>query len=453
MKYLLVMSFSGSTMVGIYALLKFLMKDKISARLQYLLAKAAVMFYLVPLPFLRKWYGRLLTRVVSAKKLEVEQVSLKWGSHVIYANGKMYGNVYIKSQIIVIGMWLLISFALLLAELFNYMRTRHALNNYIDRTIIKESAVLERLKRQYGVKRKIIVCQAGPEERTMTFGFFRPVILCSHPIESRESEVILGHELVHIKNWDTLWKILHLFVLMLHWWNPAVWILHHDFERVCEWSCDEVAMQGKTKEEVKEYLRLLVNESKKDKRKENALFQWSMSFGESAKRLQRRMENLMKRRKWNGLAAGILMTVLVLANSLTVFAYEDVACEKVEDNISRQDIDRAKRADLGMFVFDEISMEQLGDVVQYETSGVDLVYEKQFVDAKGNIYQIEGEGTAVPYWGCNHEYDSGKYIEHVPESDGGCVVLVYSAKKCSKCGLLVKESKISETIYTVCPHK
>lgn len=53
MEYLLVMSLSGSTMTGIYLLLRYLFKGKISARLYYLLAKVAVIYYLIPLPFLK----------------------------------------------------------------------------------------------------------------------------------------------------------------------------------------------------------------------------------------------------------------------------------------------------------------------------------------------------------------------------------------------------------------
>ncbi len=45
MEYLLVMSFSGSTMMGIYFLLKHLLKDKASSRLFYLIIKEAILFF------------------------------------------------------------------------------------------------------------------------------------------------------------------------------------------------------------------------------------------------------------------------------------------------------------------------------------------------------------------------------------------------------------------------
>lgn len=54
MKYLLIMSLSGSTMVVIYMLSRGLWRGKMSARLQYLFIKAAMLYYLIPLPFVKK---------------------------------------------------------------------------------------------------------------------------------------------------------------------------------------------------------------------------------------------------------------------------------------------------------------------------------------------------------------------------------------------------------------
>lgn len=45
MEYLLVMSLSGSMIVGMYLLLKRLLGNKVSARLYYLIARAAIPFY------------------------------------------------------------------------------------------------------------------------------------------------------------------------------------------------------------------------------------------------------------------------------------------------------------------------------------------------------------------------------------------------------------------------
>ena len=70
MEYLLVMSLSGSTMIGIYLLLKWLLKDKVSARLYYLLIKEAVLFFLIPLPFLKGWYRQVIRTVIPVGQMK-----------------------------------------------------------------------------------------------------------------------------------------------------------------------------------------------------------------------------------------------------------------------------------------------------------------------------------------------------------------------------------------------
>lgn len=60
MEYLLVMSLSGSTMMGIYLLLKRLLRDEVSTRLYYLITRVVVLFYLIPLPFLKDWYRKII---------------------------------------------------------------------------------------------------------------------------------------------------------------------------------------------------------------------------------------------------------------------------------------------------------------------------------------------------------------------------------------------------------
>ena len=86
---------------------------------------------------------------------------------------------------------------------------------------------------------------------------------------------------------------------ILHWWNPVVWYLYHDFERLCECSCDEVVLQGRTEEEKKDYLRLVVIEAekvKKGKRKsENPHWGLGFELGKEARRIEERMENAIRR--------------------------------------------------------------------------------------------------------------------------------------------------------------
>lgn len=234
----------------------------------------------------------------------------------------------------------------------------------------KQKIFSEALKKQYGVRRSVILCQGQDGDHTMTFGVFRPVIICDKEIGSWEAGIHVRHEMVHIKRLDALWKMLARLVVILHWWNPIAWLLWRDFERVCEYSCDEIVMQGKTKREIKEYLQPLIDEACDGGKTKTGSIEWQNSFANDVDMMKERMRNLMKKKKWNRYAAGVLVAVLAFANSMTVFAYRDTFCQIVPENTSRDEVMEALGKDTVTFIPDgEDGSELKGDVPKSYTTG------------------------------------------------------------------------------------
>lgn len=452
MKYLLIMSLSGSTMVGIYMLSRGLWHGKMSARLQYLFIKAAMLYYLIPLPFVKKWYVNIAEHLLPKRK-SITQASAAWAGYMVHANEKIYVNGYLKIQMFVVALWLMFAIMWLSYELNDYCKTRKRVSDCVDRIITKEeSAFLERLKKQCGVKQEVTVYQDDTGGRNITFGFLKPIILCNQKMGSPESELVLCHELIHIKHRDVWWKVLMQCVILLHWWNPVVWILYSNFERTREWSCDETVVQDRTKEEVKRYLKLLIMESAKVEGCEKKYQRWATGFGTEAKKLKKRMDNVMNMRKWNKVAAGAVVSVLVLANSLTALAYEDTIHEGPRESMSQDEVEYFMEGQTWQFIPDEIAGEALEEADSYILYINEIGYEDQFVDAEGKIYQIQDEETAGVYRSCAHNYEPGTRVMHDKKSDGSCLVKVYDAERCSKCGFVLVGDQISEIKYMVCPH-
>lgn len=74
MNYIFVMSISGTAMFLIYSLIHQVYKRQISNKWKCLMLKCAVLYYLVPLPFLKNFYGMLaslMTMLVFANSLTV----------------------------------------------------------------------------------------------------------------------------------------------------------------------------------------------------------------------------------------------------------------------------------------------------------------------------------------------------------------------------------------------
>lgn len=451
MEYLLVMSLSGSMMIGIYLLLKWLLKDKVSARLYYLLIKESVLFFLIPLPFLKGWYRQVIRTVMPMGQMNSVRIPVSFTKYVVHAGEKSYVNSYTFIQAIIMTAWLFIVCIIMMWTLFKYLRIRRLVIPYKGGGITeKQKIFLEELKDQYGVRRPVILCQGQDGDHTMTFGAFRPVIICDREIGSWEAEIHVQYEMVHIKRFDVLWKMLARLTVILHWWNPIAWLLWRDFERVCEFSCDEIVMQGKTREEVKECLRLLIDEACAASETKTASIGWQNGFANDVDMMKERMSNLMKKKKWNRYAAGVLVAVLAFANSMTVFAYRDTLYQEVSENASQDEVMKSLQMDTFTFTPDGADGSELkGDVPSQVT---EIIYDRQFVDAEENIYPFSDEETVATYRGCSHDFVSGTATEHTKKSNGGCEVREYRAQRCSKCGTVVRGERIGVYIYDVCPH-
>ncbi len=300
------------------------------------------------------------------------------------------------------------------------------------------------------MRRPVILCQGRDGDHTMAFGLFKPVIICDKDIDSWEAEIHIRHEMIHIKRLDALWKMLTRLIVILHWWNPIAWMLRRELERVCEYSCDEIIMQGKTKEEMKVYLRLLIEEACVVVRTEAASMEWKNSFADDMDNMKERMDNLMKKKSWNRYVAGMLVTVLAFANSMTVFAYRDTIHQEVAENTLQDEVTKTLQNDTISFTPNAPEGEGLMELELLEE--IEIIYDKQFVDMEGNIYPYSDEDTLTTYRSCSHNYVAGTLTEHTPYSNGGCEVRYYDSKRCDKCGNIIRGELLKTVIYPVCPH-
>ncbi|WP_055666672.1 M56 family metallopeptidase [Desnuesiella massiliensis] len=72
--------------------------------------------------------------------------------------------------------------------------------------------------------------------------FFPKVILNEHIIDNlsdEELDIILLHELVHIKRKHLLMQRVFDLICCFHWFNPICWLAQHEYYLSCELDCDQ----------------------------------------------------------------------------------------------------------------------------------------------------------------------------------------------------------------------
>jgi len=90
------------------------------------------------------------------------------------------------------------------------------------------------------------ICVSSSRRAPLTFGVFRPTVLLPEdlPIGDAQFQLVLAHELAHIRRKDCLRKLLLTVCLCLYWWNPLVWMMVWLANRDMELACDEAVLRA-----------------------------------------------------------------------------------------------------------------------------------------------------------------------------------------------------------------
>ena len=92
------------------------------------------------------------------------------------------------------------------------------------------------------------------------FGFFHPVIYLT-PDAAKDPQVrahVLAHELTHYRHGDHVWSVLRSLCLVLHWYNPLVWIAARVSRADAELACDEGTLKKLGEKARGDYGRTLI---------------------------------------------------------------------------------------------------------------------------------------------------------------------------------------------------
>lgn len=164
-----------------------------------------------------------------------------------------------------------------------------------------------------GLKRAVPVRRSRQVRTPMVLGLLRPVLLL--PEGQAVDEVVLCHELTHLKRLDLAYKALLVAACWLHWFNPLVWWMSRAASENLELCCDDDVAAGRDAAFRRKYGELLLSTAE-----EKPGPTLSSRFGGSKQAMKDRLANLFVKKKRGRLLACTAVAVLVLVGGL-------VACE------------------------------------------------------------------------------------------------------------------------------
>lgn len=262
---------TSSILIGVIIALRYLLRGKISLRIQYALWGLVLLRLLIPFNI----GGSRLSVMNTAEKIPVVQ-DAKSISNVDQIEHMSNGSVegYYPSDF-------MCDFPKVVAEsktAGEYARMKQVLSFreafipiWLCGTVAlfimfaasngRFSSQLRRTRRPLEVRGSALpIYITGETDTPCLFGLFRPAIYVTP--EAAEDATILRHtvehETTHFRHGDNFWSVLRVICLAVHWYNPLVWWAAFLSRRDAELACDEATINRLGERERAEYGRTLI---------------------------------------------------------------------------------------------------------------------------------------------------------------------------------------------------
>ncbi len=106
--------------------------------------------------------------------------------------------------------------------------------------------VLGRAAVDLGLGRRVRLLESDSLKAAITVGIKNPVRWCfrleSEGWTDNRRNLVLSHELAHVKRWDTLIELFAIFATVLYWFNPLVWFAVKQLRIERERDCDDAVL-------------------------------------------------------------------------------------------------------------------------------------------------------------------------------------------------------------------
>lgn len=163
---------------------------------------------------------------------------------------------------------------------------------------------------------KLPLYVSGAVETPCLFGVIRPAVYltpgaAADPVTLTHS---VEHELTHFRHGDHVWALLRCLCLVLHWYNPLVWLAAALSRRDAELACDEATIRRLGEAERAAYGRTLIGITC-GSRPSLLRTATTMNFGKSG--LKERISLIVKRPKTAAWALVILLLAAVFVTGCT----------------------------------------------------------------------------------------------------------------------------------------
>ena len=187
---------------------------------------------------------------------------------------------------------------------FGHAAMLHRCNGFEN----EKGAAANELLRCFDKSGKIALLVSTDACSPFSIGIIKPKIVLPPDCKAEQLRFVLAHEYVHIRDRDSVARLLGLAAVCAGWFNPFVWIAFKYLDRDLERFCDERALRLLGTENAPRYALTLLDFAERQMQSTAA-----QSF--AAAPLEERVNDIlnMKKRKTSMLAEAVLVAAALLA--------------------------------------------------------------------------------------------------------------------------------------------
>ncbi|MEA4902575.1 M56 family metallopeptidase [Desulfitobacterium sp.] len=180
---------------------------------------------------------------------------------------------------------------------------------------VKLLTALTTAKEKLNIKVKVPLVQTGLIISPSLYGVFRPCVLIPMDIleefNQEQLNYVFVHELLHLKRKDMVVNWLTLGLLIIHWFNPILWYAFYKFREDQEIACDAITLEHIGSDYAKEYGYTLIKLAENSMRPPRMVSLASLSG--SGSQIRRRIRMIKDFRKvpirWTVLVVGVVVAL------------------------------------------------------------------------------------------------------------------------------------------------
>ena len=159
-------------------------------------------------------------------------------------------------------------------------------------------------------------------------GLIPAVYLTEDVLQTDAAELILSHELTHLRHLDFLWSLCRAVAVSVYWWNPLIWLAAICSKRDAELACDEAVAAKLPESKRLAYARAILAQAPRK----------TAALSLAGPPIKERILFLTKKRRTSVLC---VILALLLVVSATGCSFAELTQQKSEDVTMLEDTEAA----------------------------------------------------------------------------------------------------------------